>query len=337
MVSYDPEMKVRPRHGHYDKHGHHDMQPSGLSWKHLLFLVLLLLCIVYSVLAVLDGLDHCFRDRFIEKDNAGTWWESAALSAALFGLTEVLLVLLFFQLVFWQEEQPVDSKRNSLHDFLDRVLRVNWSSLFAVSYTVLWYGCTYSMCYALKHFLADTRCHTTPNSVSGHASFHIFYALCSVYLVVRLKRNPRQLRNFVSPAFLRKMWFGGSTRPVRLSTKLLLLTYVMFVVCAAITLSRTWTFGYHTQRQMLYGGMLAIISHFLWLYVLEFAAGHSHSGSFLLGVLLATVAASSAFVYQLTNSIPFDSTEFGIFGVLFVVMVFTLRYHLKWIVKHPLL
>lgn len=181
------------------------------------------------------------------------FWSSPVLSSAVFNLTQFLLICIFLQLIFWK------SKRTSTNNS-DNSLKINWAATYACGITIFWYGSTYLLCYALKIILGDSTCHEHPNSVSGHYCFHVFYILSTLFLIVQLERDPQALRHYSG-----LLWQDFNS--VRSESKLLIMTYVVFVCCSLFTLSRTWIFGYHSLRQILYGVILALLSNLGLSYI----------------------------------------------------------------------
>ncbi|KAI5514021.1 hypothetical protein TVAGG3_0773950 [Trichomonas vaginalis G3] len=91
--------------------------------------------------------------------------------------------------------------------------------------------------FALKSLLNDRTCSLKPNSVSGHTFYNIFFIIAS-WVLFRSDKEQKPFYLFI------------------------LLLALNFSLCANIVV--TYVGGYHSIRQMLYGGVSSIIVYLLY-------------------------------------------------------------------------
>jgi hypothetical protein len=134
--------------------------------------------------------------------------------------------------------------------------------LFDIATAWVWYQSTYNILAAAKCWLGDIRCHKLgfANSVSGHFHFHIFALLTVFFIIVRLRRNPMILENYAHWSLFERI----AHRKTQWTTNVIALLLSVFVGCAGITLYRTWFWGYHTLRQIMYGCVFGLFDHTIW-------------------------------------------------------------------------
>jgi len=184
---------------------------------------------------------------------------------------------------------------------------------------MIWYSCTYSICFALKYILQDTRCYGLPNSVSGHYTFHVFYILSTLYLIVRTKRKSQQFQNYLSLAFLLRIIYQRNK--LKLGTRVLVFLLVLLIVSSTFTLFRTLALGYHTPRQIYYGILLSVLSHLCLTLALE-------CGCYLMALLTILMLTTGTLVYVFAGN-PFSSFEMLFIFLLYLLALFSFRLKLN--------
>jgi len=239
---------------------------NGLPWNRqwirynqLLFMFLLLFLLLGSFADIFENFDSCSLDRnspaFTEQNKG--FWDSKQFSFWLFLFTQCNLYLIFIQVILKTVTVPISGENRSY---------INWELTFTIVYTIIWYVVSYFICIILKHALGDFSCHKHPNSVSGHVNYHVFYALSALYIILHSSYIPKKS---LFHSFKKNGW--------------ILLSYGLFLVSSFATLWRTWSHGYHTPRQMLYGGLLGILSHFLLITLVYSGRRSSRMLLFFLG------------------------------------------------------
>jgi len=241
------------------------------------------------------------------------------ISSIIFGWTQIAILILFLLMSVISPSSQASIGKKSNYTF-----QINWDSVFVVSYTVVWYICTYCLCYAFKQILDDRLCSGHPNSVSGHYCYHLFYLLSISYLTVRMERNPQVTYTHVQN---HRRIFDFFSKTVRPSTKVISVFVFMIFACSFFTLSQTYLFGYHTLRQIFYGCILAIASHTLLIYLFERGCkGHVHV---LLLTLGAKILTCFTFVWVITHEIPFKNRELILCAVMTAAAVYSYYFKLN--------
>jgi len=113
-------------------------------------------------------------------------------------------------------------------------------TLFSIALLQFWYYSTFLILVVFKYWLGDTNCSLHENSVSGHTSHHFYFALSSLYLTHCLLKNSSSNR-FTKGVFIT-------------------LTFLV-TLFSIINLNRTYYFGFHSLKQMVYGSIFGILSH----------------------------------------------------------------------------
>eukprot|EP01117_Protostelium_nocturnum_P016241 TRINITY_DN6384_c0_g1_i1.p1 TRINITY_DN6384_c0_g1~~TRINITY_DN6384_c0_g1_i1.p1 ORF type:complete len:308 (-),score=41.18 TRINITY_DN6384_c0_g1_i1:4-927(-) len=290
-----------------------------LTWnKFLLALVsflslFLLLEEVWKVYWLEGYLDRCLIDRF-DSNVLPSKWHDHRFSTLLFECTQLSVLILFLFQSFWPSKNELKNSSTS----------INWGSIFVSSYAIVWYICTYCFCYSFAFLLQDWRCNRRANSVSGHFCYHIFYLLTVSYLTVRLASDPQN--------FSRYLWSDREGKLVifskrtRISTKITILFLVFIFGSSIFTISQTYLFGYHTARQIIYGSLLAVFSHFILISSLYGGRNNKH---FLPLLLFALVSVSFPFVYFITGEIPFKTRELIFCASSFLMVCYSYWYPLN--------
>ena len=113
------------------------------------------------------------------------------------------------------------------------------SRSYHIALSVFLYASSNVMLEALKSFLGDSTCSHHPNSISGHASFFLYYSMILFYfrdIIIGSISSP-------SVELIRPSWLFSVGN----------LAVFLFWVFAGSTLVSTLRGGYHSFRQMLYG------------------------------------------------------------------------------------
>lgn len=108
---------------------------------------------------------------------------------------------------------------------------------------------------AAKHVLDDRRCgHGRPNSVSGHFSYHAFFAFVLPYLwrVWALGTSSAAAAVATASAY--------PPRSAVFARAVGLLALAVFACASVYTLWNTYFWGYHSLRQVLYGVASAVLA-----------------------------------------------------------------------------
>eukprot|EP01028_Stygiella_incarcerata_P009966 TRINITY_DN49609_c0_g1_i2.p1 TRINITY_DN49609_c0_g1~~TRINITY_DN49609_c0_g1_i2.p1 ORF type:complete len:321 (+),score=34.95 TRINITY_DN49609_c0_g1_i2:44-964(+) len=201
-------------------------------------LIFCLATLVVSHVSGFIGLDECHMDSLENGYAKGDVWLSAMryLQFDLFCVFALAVTL-------------------ALHD--RHVL-----PLFDIAVAWIWYQSTYNILAAAKCWLGDTRCHKKgfANSVSGHFHFHVFALWTMFFLIVRLRRNPMILHNYANWTLFQRI----VQKKTRWTTNVIAILLCLFIGCSGVTLYRTWFWGYHTLRQILYGCVFGLFDHTVW-------------------------------------------------------------------------
>jgi len=267
--------------------------------------------ILWTILAMYfdeSSLDTCSTDRKLHLQS-GFFRQTTRM---LFYFTVSMLVFFIMQILSWAPFTTVMLKKS---------LQINYSS-FTIAFTILWYCMTYTICFIVKHILDDQNCSSHPNSVSGHYTFHIYYLLSLPYLYMTLAEYQISTSKVINSKNKRddnslvQVFRNGP------SVHTLAMTYVLFVVSAVLTLTRTWTFGFHSLRQILYGTLLALISHITCISLLEQVSRTQKHGP-LVGTIILTsgLVVSGLFVLLLFESVPFEIYELATITALWLVVI----------------
>lgn len=183
-----------------------------------------------------SGWDECYQDRFQLS------YKKNANSHLVMYFTEVFVFIITFMLATWNsnvnDEKDEEKKEKGLRAFF------NFPLAYDCCYTILWFIATYLVVVFLKDLLDDSLCNTKPNSVSGHTCYFIFYIL-NLYYMGMYRTPPEDVEK---PSWRRHMFN---------------ICFIIVLVLAIVNLSNTYTGGYHTPRQMIYGGLTGLLSHIL--------------------------------------------------------------------------
>eukprot|EP00743_Colponemidia_sp_Colp-15_P004855 GILK01005232.1.p1 GENE.GILK01005232.1~~GILK01005232.1.p1 ORF type:complete len:343 (+),score=14.00 GILK01005232.1:74-1102(+) len=220
---------------------------------HAFFLATSFLLYQFSVLYLIidpQGFDSCPNDGPPNPPLNSFWQSTYGLWANLGVLCVMASILL------WKPANPMlvlsgDSNGYSLR----------WNSLWMFSgWIIMTLGGSMTI-HAVKQSMDDRLCSTIPNGISGHYYFFISLVVGFPVLIVRLHRDASDLRSYANAKLFRAI----THRRLRARSAALLLSYfVLFCVCVIICTS-TWSNGYHTPRQMVYGTYAAILQ--LWIFM----------------------------------------------------------------------
>jgi hypothetical protein len=207
-----------------------------------------------------SDLDVCAADRFtIRREQETLWHTHRSLSSFVFTASVWAFLIFLAILVVWGE-----SKTPSAQFYVPQ-FQWNWNTFFGAAFLLLWYGSSYALLTAMKIILGDTSCGgEKSNSVSGHFSFFFFYGMSLPYLALTLlpyeggRLAPRAILNPRS-AFDFKL-------------TVLSLCYAVFLFGGVITLSQTWSWGYHSLRQIIYGIAFGLGSHLVLRHLFKQAS-----------------------------------------------------------------
>jgi hypothetical protein len=150
--------------------------------------------------------------------------------------------------------------------------------------------------------------------VSGHFSFFFFYGVSLPYLAFTLLPydNARlAFRSILNP----KSGF-------HFKLALLSLCYAVFVFAGLYTLTQTWSWGYHSMRQIIYGVAFGLGSHLVLRHVLKKAASSTSPRT----VTVPARAPVNADEFQALVNDFFPLSYLVIFNVVSVVLVILLTF-----------
>ncbi|KAL6059714.1 hypothetical protein QOT17_014024 [Balamuthia mandrillaris] len=219
--------------------------------------VVLLLIVEGQFVDYFGAHDTCLHDR-AQSDSTILYQTHRFFSKIVFGTSIALLVSFLLILAFWSEE------RSATPQFYKPRFQTNWHAFFICCYSALWYGATYGIILVLKRVLGDFTCGQSPNSISGHFSFFLFYSAQLLYLAFASLplHSPSSSSSTSSLADLKRSLLSPNSS---FSFKLLLLSldYLTFLCFGLFTVSQTLGWGYHTPRQALYGVLSGLLSQIL--------------------------------------------------------------------------
>eukprot|EP01089_Gocevia_fonbrunei_P016619 TRINITY_DN5200_c0_g1_i2.p1 TRINITY_DN5200_c0_g1~~TRINITY_DN5200_c0_g1_i2.p1 ORF type:complete len:346 (+),score=10.80 TRINITY_DN5200_c0_g1_i2:45-1082(+) len=220
--------------------------------------IILLILVEGSFVEVFSGsIDTCVNNReLLKKEQSASYKFHRFLSPWVFRFTILSMVTFCLTLLI---------------NFSKSKISLNWRSLFAISYSALWYASAYCLLVAFKEFLKDTNCGSLAdethklyhrNSISGHYSFHLYYICTLPFLAVTCLPWARSV----------KLWESteldvNDHKAAKFIISLI--SYLIFVICSCITLYGTYYWGYHSLRQIYYGALFGVLSHLCMNYVLK--------------------------------------------------------------------
>lgn len=203
-------------------------------------------------------------------------------------------------------------------------------------YALVWYYVSYALCISLKHYFDDIACSSHPNSVSGHFNFYLFASLTLTHLLVlaldtsaihppvssssassasqkRHSSISQAIASFYSHSFYRKHFL------------LYCITCICFFITAAIQLYRTYFYGFHSLRQIIYGSTLGLLSYAAFSHSLDAGLIITKKGteknrfpSLSLPVLAAFAVISLPWYLFTVGSFPVDAWIVYIIGGIYL-------------------
>jgi len=200
--------------------------------------------------ALFGRIDECHYDRFNE--TLQQRHHVSVVPKLLFWSTIVCFIMLGVRAYFTLPQQ-VDKKGSSRGDVKPQDL------VFYLGTGTTFYSITYCVSKVIEYFLNDVACSRhSNNGISGHYLFHVYFLLLFFYLA-----------GFVGS--------GGAVGEVRvekrgegLSKDLVFVVVFGAATClSTLTLVETWLGGFHSPRQILYGVLLSLVSHFTFVYLTE--------------------------------------------------------------------
>jgi hypothetical protein len=216
---------------------------------------------------------------FLKSDIDSCWWDRnqnskeryfSLTTNILFFTSVCTMIFCFFQLAIWNPAH--DKSQKHPHSFTT-------SNLFNIFTTLVWYLVTYAICILGKEILDDKNCSHTRNSISGHYTFHIYYFLSLPYVYLSVKAY--QAIEIVPTKS--KGWFHSNRETI------LILTFAVFAISTSTTLMRTLIYGYHSIRQIFYGALLALVSHYFSIICRPYFSKYPLAASGLISFTLASL------------------------------------------------
>jgi len=198
-------------------------------------------------------IDRCFSDRFL--DGEPQHHQKSLLPKFLFGLTILCFLALAARAYFRPPPTEAIKKKNDSAGASE-----NYFSclIFYLGTGTTFYSVTYCSSKVIEYFLNDIICSRHLNGISGHYLFHVYFVLLFAYL-------PGFFNHYPTPKDITVQKVVDSLKKD--------VVYVAIIGAAilfsSITLSWTWFGGFHSPRQILYGILLSLLSHFVFVYVTE--------------------------------------------------------------------
>jgi len=275
---------------------------KGMYQKTLLYFCLALFCYISSAIYMKStSFDTCAMDySSFRKDT-----QFQTVSGILFYSTVAMVFFFLLQLSVWK--------------------RASWTAtfdgLFSIAFTILWFIMTFLICTIGKFILSDHNCAQHPNSISGHYAFHVYYMLALPHLYMTLEHsveNAVEANN--EKRHLNKKKVKEETKTLRITKYSLLLgTYVVLVLTSFGTLTRTWMFGFHTLRQISYGTMLAIVSHYIAV-LLQTSAIRTKTGPLVITSIVTFGLLLFGLVVTRYSPLPLSKAELLLSNIMWVII-----------------
>lgn len=150
-------------------------------------------------------------------------------------------------------------------------------AIFLTLFTVSWYHISWGFLLFFKQYLNDVTCNIHPNSVSGHYHYFVFSMLTLPFLFTFLSHEQQKdsLMNGKKKSRSGSSTSGSSGGIVVTIDKFCLrremaffTIYGILFLLSILCMIETYSDGYHSLRQIIYGSTLAVVSHVLFMYVL---------------------------------------------------------------------
>lgn len=151
-------------------------------------------------------------------------------------------------------------------------LKSSSRAIYLTLFTVSWYHISWGFLLFLKQYLNDSRCNIHPNSISGHFHYFVFSMLTLPFLFTFLSHEQQKELVVHGAHSQHGTTSNGIVRTVdRFCQHRELVFYgiygILFLL-SVLCMNETYSDGYHSLRQIIYGSALAIVSHVLFIYVL---------------------------------------------------------------------
>jgi len=268
---------------------------------------------LWTVVAIyFEQSDTCYIENTIYRKDS----TFKLISSFLFYSSVVMMVFFLVQLIVWAPPASTKTERR-----YPKLLQ----NAFSVSVTLLWYVITFFICVLGKIALKDHACAAHPNSISGHYTFHIYYLLALPHLYFTIVYSEftlakKAIENPKKEQIKERRRSSTATKGFNVNN-ILLITYLIFVITTMGTLSRTWLFGFHTLRQILYGSVLATLSHYIAV-VLQAIALQDKKGPLILTTIITIGLVVLGYLTMCYSVFPLSSVEVYMSLVTWGILVY---------------
>ncbi|EFA83648.1 hypothetical protein PPL_02714 [Heterostelium album PN500] len=266
------------------------------------FFLLLILFIITVISNLFANIDYCYRERVYNK----SWTRHSYLFLSLF-----CIIISAVLLVIWKPFKPLNIKDKKYT-----------RSIFYIGYTFLWYGATYCLCFIGKKLLNDNLCNDRKqNSVSGHFLFHTFFLLAIPYWFFAIGRFSYKDSVRTTSTQRNELQLVKNNLVI-----FMVIAYIGYIGASFVNLETTWSHGFHTIRQILYGTLLALISFHILLNSTAYVGTRTErSLTILMNILIAFWVAVISLNYVLGFRYPFSKIEMVLGGALFIFLYYISR------------
>jgi len=277
----------------------------------LLSAAVLALIIQWTCLAAYSNstfgqIDRCYYDRYNDTQHQ----RPGLLPKFLFWSTIICFVLLSVRAHLNPPAEDLKKKKDDSLD--DHYLQ---DLVFYLGTGTTFYSVTYCLSKVIEYFLDDTICSRHLNGISGHYLFHLYFVFLFFYL--------RGFFHHFSTLATTNLTFSKV-----LNTFLEDVAYVILLGAAAffslITLSWTLLGGFHSPRQILYGILLSLLSHYVFVFMTEKylipVKGSKHRVQAVMGLVVGLVVL--LLVSTAIGKWPFTTFDFIATVVLNAATVF---------------
>jgi hypothetical protein len=186
------------------------------------------------------------------------------------------------------------------------VKHVSREGLFMIGYTISWYHVSWGFVIYLKNYLADLQCNVHPNSVSGHYHLFIFVLLTAPFMHHYLNHHHYDAKK--------------ANKPLSPRYKLFYASYVLLFVLSLACMLETYMDGYHSVRQILYGSILGIVSHYLYINVFMYIHPRKVQLCIVLTALYLIMLICNYYTHTVRKVITYNTV--GIAGIFALALLF---------------
>lgn len=212
--------------------------------------------------------------------------------------TATILILLCFGITWYNEHcRTVNRNGNSL---------IKNNSLYLLVYMASWYHVSWGFVVFLKRYLNDVTCNIHENSVSGHYHFFVFSILTIPFVFFFMKHQVYSIRENEQGLRIREISFY--------------VLYALLFIISMFSMLETYQNGYHSLRQILYGTILAVVSHFLFINVV--LHGYEPENRTKTALVLVFLFLIMLYCNFLTNSL----SEVWLYNIIGVISTYALAY-----------